>query len=482
MARRAKARELLDRSRVLLDRSRVVAAQLLDPPRQSPTSEPRALGPAPADPPTRSVESEQGPSEEALVDICASVALRDLNLVDTLLSQLEEMETKEEDAQRLGQLYRLDHLATRLRRNAENLRVLSGRDASDNSSDTSSLVDAIRAAMSSIDQYSRITIGRVAPLGVVGFAADDLSRLLAELLDNAANQSPPNSEVRVSAHLTEQGSVLVRIEDEGIGLPPERLDELNERLSGAPVLDNAAVRHMGLAVVRRLAGRHEMRVSLDRRVPHGTTATVLLPASLVSELSGASWSGTQTVSAPQLRHAAPDASTTGEIPVQSANGVPTAGGFAPTTTSVSGELPRRRPGSAGTATAPSTPSPSPSSGSSSGSLPKRRPTPIPSVGGTTASGLPRRVSRSLKNPTNVDADDDPFDNPEDPIESPAPADSGSKDADLTAGHDQLLADLSAFSDGEQAAKDAQQRGSGGSGTGDESAPADQSDQSDEGPQ
>ncbi|MEU0513192.1 ATP-binding protein, partial [Amycolatopsis sp. NPDC006125] len=283
-----RARELLNRSRALLDRSREAASQLFGPPpAQPPPRRPPVIVQSPSQ-----AERERA-NEEALAALCANVALRDLNLVDSLLSQLEEMEAREEDTERLGELYRLDHLATRLRRNAENLRVLAGRDATDTATETTSLVDVVRGAMSSIDQYARVNIGRIVSLGVVGFASEDLSRLIAELLDNATKSSPPNTPVRVSAHLTEAGSVLVRIEDEGIGLPPDRLQELNDRLSGEPVLDDSSVRHMGLAVVRRLSARHGMRTRLDRRVPHGTTASVLLPAGLVADLPEANWSGTQ---------------------------------------------------------------------------------------------------------------------------------------------------------------------------------------------
>ncbi|NKQ53622.1 sensor histidine kinase [Amycolatopsis sp. K13G38] len=396
-----RARELLNRSRALLDRSREAAAQFLNGP-QADQARPRlVIEPPPAAPVAAG-------TDDTLAAICANVALRDLNLVDTLLSHLEDLEAKEEDTDRLAELYRLDHLATRLRRNAENLRVLAGRDASDSTSETSSLVDVVRAGMSSIDHYSRVTIGRVVSLGVVGFAAEDLSRLLAELLDNATKSSPPNAPVRVSAHLTEKGSVLIRIEDEGIGLPPERLRELNERLSDAPVLDDAAVRHMGLAVVRRLADRHEVRAWLDRRVPHGTTATVLLPASLVSELPEASWSGAQTVVFPQA----------GQRPPR--HSAENSGGGARTST-----LPRR------TATESPAPRPAPA------------PTPRPPViGGTTASGLPRRVSQSIKNPNG----------------NPVPAPAEDKPAtDRKAGHDKLLADLDAFSDGERAARQDQRQ-------------------------
>jgi anti-sigma regulatory factor (Ser/Thr protein kinase) len=372
-----------------LDRSREAAAQLLATPEPPPR------------PPLRIEQPSASPAGDALAAICANVSLRDLNLIDSLLSQLEDMEAKEEDTERLAELYTLDHLATRLRRNAENLRVLAGRDASDSTSDTSSLVDVVRAAMSSIDHYSRVTIGRVVSLGVVGFAAEDLSRLLAELLDNATKSSPPNAPVRVSAHLTERGSVLIRIEDEGIGLPPERLDELNERLAADPVLDDAAVRHMGLAVVRRLAARHELRAWLDRRVPHGTTASVLLPAAVVSEVPEASWSGAQTVIFPQAaENPAP------EMPARALAG-----------------LPHRT----ATAAPPATPAP--------------RPAPSePMVGGTTASGLPRRISHSFKNPNG----------------HPAPPAPEPPETDQKSGHDKLLADLDAFSDGERAAREEQQ--------------------------
>lgn len=389
-----RARELLLRSRALLDRSREAAAQFLTAP-QPPPRPPLALEPG-------THQAEPVASGETLAAICANVALRDLNLVDSLLSQLEEMEAKEEDTERLAELYSLDHLATRLRRNAENLRVLAGRDASDSAPETSSLVDVVRAAMSSIDHYSRVTIGRVISLGVVGFAAEDLSRLLAELLDNATKSSPPNAPVRVSAHLTEQGSVLLRIEDEGIGLPPDRLSVLNTRLAGAPVLDDTAVRHMGLAVVRRLAVRHELKVWLDRRVPHGTTASVLLPAPVVSELPEASWSGAQTVI----------------FPAAGGDSVPE-----PPARTMTSTLPRR--------TAIEDPPAPPS--------PRPRPPAEPVIGGTTSSGLPRRVSHSIKGPNGHHAPT-----------------AGDPDADRQAGHDKLLADLDAFSDGERAARAGQQ--------------------------
>ncbi|MCT2583727.1 sensor histidine kinase [Actinophytocola gossypii] len=406
-----RARQLLQRSRDLLERSRVAAVQLLEPPR---TPVPRVIeGSREA-----MVHQER---EGAVVDICASIALRDLNLVDSLLALLERMEEGEADPERLAELYKLDHLAARLRRNAENLRVLAGRDASDATSDAASIVDVVRAAMSSIDGYSRVSIGRVLSLGVVGIAADDLGRLLAELLDNAAKQSPPDTSVRVSAHLTDSGSVLLRIEDDGIGMPAERVEELNARLSDEPTLDDDSVRHMGLAVVRRLAARHDMRVRLDRRSPHGTTATVLLPAGLICDLPDTAWSGAQTVAVPAATEATRD-------PVPP---------------------PPRRPSSRPRHSAQNASS-NASSNAADSDLPRRgtrtvtKPRPQdPTEGGTTANGLPRRVSRSIKNPGDGADGGKP---PPPPVPPTSPS-----EPDL-AGHEQLLADLDAFAEGEAAAR------------------------------
>jgi hypothetical protein len=356
----SRARSLIDQyrnsqsARILLDKARTAAAQLLNPP---PPARPRHST-SRVVPPTLPVGDD-----EALAGVCATIALRDLNLVDSLLAQLEMMEAGEESPDALAQLYGLDHLATRLRRNAENLRVLAGQDAGGATDETSSLVDVIRAALSSIELYPRVEIGRVAALAVVGFAADDVGRLLAELLDNATNQSPPTSAVLVSAHLTERGSVLVRIEDAGIGLPEDRQRELNSWLAKEPVLDGSAIERMGLAVVRRLAHKHGARVTLGTRAPHGTTATVLLPAELVREAPATTFTRT-----PAEEHA-PEPTAEPER-----------------TATVSG-LPRRtNRAAAGTQLAERVP-----------------------PQGTTRSGLPRRQPRSLREGTSAPEQETPDD-------------------------------------------------------------------------
>lgn len=398
-----RARSLLDQyrsqgARTLLDRARTVAVQLLNPP---PTYlPPRPALAAPPAPPTLETVAPQhspvGTGQAVLADMCAHIALRDLNLVDSLLAQLEKMEANEDDPDTLAQLYGLDHLVTRLRRNAENLRVLAGQEAGGAAEETSSLVDVIRAALSSIEQYTRVEVGRVAALAVVGFAADDVGRLLAELLDNATSQSPPSTSVLVSAHLTERGSVLLRLEDSGIGLPEDRMDRLNEWLASEPVLDNDSIDQMGLAVVRRLAGKHHVKVWLGRRAPHGTTASVLLPPDLVREAAPTSFARRAE---PQEPEATP---APARRPERGGNGL-------------SG-LPRR------------------------GGPPRHALSDGPAVAATTTpSGLPRRIPHSLRDRAPVS---------EGHVSQETLAEQPELDP---ADRDQFLADLGDFAEGERAA-------------------------------
>lgn len=394
-------------------------------------------------------------SQEVLAGVCSSVALRDLNIVDSLLEQLEQMEVDEQDPDALAKLYKLDHLATRLRRNSENLRVLAGREAGGGRDTTAPLVDVIRAGMSAIEHYPRVDLGKVAALDVVGFAADDVSRLLAELLDNATKHSPPSSEVAVGAHLTEQGSVLVRVEDSGIGLPAARLSALNEQLSHSPKLERSTVQHMGLAVVRRLAIGHDIRVWLARRAPHGTTASVLLPAPLLRSSTSSGSGGGRPVAS----------STTGAPTGAPATGAPTAGTATATPSTVDTRAAGPSPAAASTA----------ETASSSG-LPRRVPrtdrSEPPKSGDapdddapTTANGLPRRVPRSLK-------ESGPGGCPDDGAEPAWPQRESAEQSpeQRRKGHEQLLADLGEFAEGEQAAHADHRAGSepgthGESGTG-----------------
>lgn len=268
-------------TRALVNKARSAAARLLAPPDTAPRSV--SGGQSIASP----VWGRPNDSHEALARVSADVARRDLNLVDSLLARLEDMEASESDPDALARLYQLDHLAARLRRNAENLRVLAGQDAGSRPG-APPVIDVIRGAMSSIEHYQRIDIERVAALAVADPVADDLSRLLAELLDNATRYSPPMSRVTVSAYLTEQGSLLIQFENAGHHLPDDQLRVLNAQLSAAGP-ESGSVEQMGLVVVRRLAAQHGIQVSLDSRPTRGTATTVLLPPNLLCDVPAKPW-------------------------------------------------------------------------------------------------------------------------------------------------------------------------------------------------
>ncbi|GDY29557.1 sensor histidine kinase [Gandjariella thermophila] len=220
------------------------------------------------------------PSRDLLPDVLASLALRDLTLVESLLKLIEQAEAREEDPEQLSFLYQIDHLATRMRRHSENLLVLAGHDSNSAQFEPVSLLDVVRAAISEATDYSRVQLGTMPNVRVVGLAADDVSHLLAELLDNAATKSPRHAPIQVSGHPGEASTVLV-VEDGGIGVAADRLADLNARLDGAPVLDASVTRHMGLYVVSRLAHRHGIRVRMEARAGGGTVVYVTLPDRII---------------------------------------------------------------------------------------------------------------------------------------------------------------------------------------------------------
>ncbi|RKR87941.1 histidine kinase/DNA gyrase B/HSP90-like ATPase [Micromonospora pisi] len=218
--------------------------------------------------------------------LCEQFALRILAAAYQTGGQLAEVEADEQDPGRLAQFYRIDHANTRIRRQAENLLVLAGRPVDDAGRQITSLIDVARAATSAIEHYPRVRLGVIAHLAVVDFAADDVIRVLTEVLDNATRFSPPSMPVTVSAHLTEAGSVLLRVEDTGLGFTPGQLADVNAMLaSAAPhAVNPASANRLGLLVVQRLAAAHRIGVRLTARPGGGTTATALLPAGLLCEI------------------------------------------------------------------------------------------------------------------------------------------------------------------------------------------------------
>ncbi|MEU1589300.1 sensor histidine kinase [Micromonospora sp. NPDC005710] len=227
------------------------------------------------------VAAEQAALRTSVSAMFLNLARRSQTLVDRMIGELDAIERGEEDPKRLAQLFELDHLATRMRRNDENLLVLAGADSAVPRREDALVVDVLRAAQSEVELYNRIEFGTVdTDISVAAHAVNDVVRLVAELLDNATRFSPPNTTVVADGRRI-RDYVLIQIEDRGLGLTDEQLDSLNRRLAAPPSVDVAAFRLMGLAVVSRLASRYGIRVELRRNVEGGTVAQVTLPAATV---------------------------------------------------------------------------------------------------------------------------------------------------------------------------------------------------------
>ncbi|MFG2604612.1 nitrate- and nitrite sensing domain-containing protein [Streptomyces sp. NPDC048514] len=218
-----------------------------------------------------------------------NLALRTLGLVERQLGVIEGLEEREQDPDRLATLFKLDHFATVMRRHSENLLVLAGTEHVQQHHGPVPLVDVVRAAVSEIERYERVRIAALPPHAhVAGFAADDLSHLLAELLENATSFSPPDLPIEVSGWLLESGEVMLSVQDEGIGMAGERLDRLNARLAEfdpeSPYdQEGEDGLGLGLYVVARLAHRYGVRVQLREQKQGGIAAVVVLPATLLAD-------------------------------------------------------------------------------------------------------------------------------------------------------------------------------------------------------
>ncbi|MFC7220914.1 nitrate- and nitrite sensing domain-containing protein [Streptomyces polyrhachis] len=206
-----------------------------------------------------------------------NLSRRSQGLIQRQLSLISELESREADPDQLASLFKLDHLATRMRRNGENLLVLAGEEPGRRWTRPVPLVDVLRAAASEVEQYERIELSAVPATQVAGRVVNDLVHLLAELLENATSFSSPQTKVKVTGHALPDGRVLIEIHDTGIGLSPEDLAAINERLASPPTVDVSVSRRMGLFVVGRLSLRHGIRIQLRPSDSGGTTALVMLP-------------------------------------------------------------------------------------------------------------------------------------------------------------------------------------------------------------
>ena len=222
------------------------------------------------------VATEQAALRKSIGDMFLNLARRSQSLIDRQLELIDDLERTEADPDALDNLFKLDHLATRMRRNSEDLIVLSGAEPARRWSQPVPLVDVVRAALAEVEDYNRVELLPIDDIGVAGQAVSDVVHLLAELIENATSFSPPGTKVQVAGQQVSNGYVL-EIEDRGLGMSDEELVEANERLANPPMVDFALSRMLGLYVVARLAQRYNVKVQLRHSWYGGITALVLLP-------------------------------------------------------------------------------------------------------------------------------------------------------------------------------------------------------------
>jgi len=227
--------------------------------------------------------TEQAMMRSTVNDMFVNLSRRSQSMVERQLRIIDALESGERDPEALGELFRLDHLATRMRRNNENLLVLAGSETRQRVGGSRPVLDVMRGAISEIEEYQRITIESVPDTAVRGVAVNDLVHLTAELLDNATNFSPKQAQVVLASSLQPDGSLLIEIRDSGVGMSATQRNAINDRLAVPPMVDVSVSRHMGLFVVGRLASRHGISVVMQPSGPDGgLTAAVTVPSALVS--------------------------------------------------------------------------------------------------------------------------------------------------------------------------------------------------------
>ncbi|XVV14012.1 nitrate- and nitrite sensing domain-containing protein [Actinoplanes sp. CA-131856] len=228
---------------------------------------------------------EEASVRRGLNEVFLNIARRSQTLLHRQLALLDRMERRETEPQELEDLYRVDHLATRMRRHAEDLVILAGAAPGRGWRNPVPVIDVIRGAISEVEDYKRVDIRSVESASVLGRAVGDVIHLLAELLENAASFSPPHTRVQVSGQVLPNGYAM-EIEDRGLGMTTEAIDEANRRLVEPPDFDPADSARLGLFVVAQLANRHGIRVSLRASAYAGVTAIVLIPGDLVAPGAG----------------------------------------------------------------------------------------------------------------------------------------------------------------------------------------------------
>ncbi|MGK8510438.1 ATP-binding protein [Nocardia asiatica] len=318
--------------------------------------------------------SDQAKMRSQVNDMFETLARRSKSLVDHQLTLIEAMEYDEKDPRLLENLFRLDHLAARMRRNGDNLLILAGTRQRRAKSAPVEIADVLRAAISEVEDYERVKLGATPRGSLKEPAASDLAHLFAELLDNALRASPPETDVKFTFAQAHDQGLLIEVADRGIGMPPAEMADINRRLEQTAEPGPDTARHMGLFVVGRLAERHGLTVRLrptfDTARDPGVTVTVHVPVGLI--VAGKPSAGQPVTPQPSPQAAAPkrpsapssmqmravtrtpggnvmvtvDPGVSGPIPVTSATPAPS--GPTPSAPAATGPggLPQRQPGSA----------------------------------------------------------------------------------------------------------------------------------------
>ncbi|MFF7634955.1 nitrate- and nitrite sensing domain-containing protein [Kitasatospora sp. NPDC008050] len=228
---------------------------------------------------------EQAELRRGVSAVFVNLARRSQVLLHRQLTLLDTMERRTEDPAELEDLFKLDHLTTRMRRHAEGLIILSGGSPGRAWRKPVRMVDVVRAAVGEVEDYARVIVRPFPGTGLLGSAVADVTHLIAELVENAAVFSPPQTQVTVQGEVVAHGFAL-EIDDRGLGLSEPALAEINQRLEVEQAFDLTDTDRLGLFVVSRLARRHGIRVSLRASPYGGTTAVVLIPRELLAEVPG----------------------------------------------------------------------------------------------------------------------------------------------------------------------------------------------------
>ncbi|MFI7419162.1 nitrate- and nitrite sensing domain-containing protein [Nonomuraea sp. NPDC049684] len=225
---------------------------------------------------------DQARLRHGVSQVFVNLARRNQSLLHRQLLQLDSMERATEEPDLLADLFKLDHLTTRMRRHAESLIILSDQAPGRGWRNPVAILDVLRAAVAEVEEYERVEILPPPQAALLGATVTDVAHLLAELVENATLFSPPQTRVDVRSSSTPNG-LMIEIEDRGLGLPRVELDELNERLAKMPEFDLAQSDRLGLFVVGRLAARHDIKVTLAPSPYGGLTAMVFLPSALLAD-------------------------------------------------------------------------------------------------------------------------------------------------------------------------------------------------------